>query len=66
MCNVNGEVIPPNFVDGCDGRFVQFTADNIDINDSTLDGKNTFHATQMEFLKTIGSHMKALDCQKYG
>ena len=24
-----------------------FTTDNIDINDSTLDGKNTFHATQM-------------------
>jgi len=29
------------------GRFVHFTADNIDINDSSLSGKNTFHATQM-------------------
>jgi hypothetical protein len=27
--------------------FTHFTADNIDISDSTLDGKNTFHATQM-------------------
>ena len=30
-----------------DKVFTHFTADNIDINDSTLDGKNTFHATQM-------------------
>jgi hypothetical protein len=30
-----------------DKAFTHFTADNIDINDSTLDGKNTFHATQM-------------------
>ena len=29
------------------GRFIHFSADNIDINDSTLDGKNTFHATQI-------------------
>lgn len=28
-------------------RFTHFTADNIDINDNTLDGKNTFHATQV-------------------
>ena len=26
---------------------MQFTADNIDINDSLLDGKDTFHATQV-------------------
>ena len=39
-----GAVIPPNFVPG---RFTHFTCDNIDINDSELDGKNTFHATQM-------------------
>ena len=37
-------VVPPNLVTG---RFVHFSADNIDINDGTLDGKNTFHATQM-------------------
>ena len=30
-----------------DKVFTHFTADNIDINDSTLDGKYTFHATQM-------------------
>ena len=40
----SGAVIPPNLVHG---RFVHFTADNIDINDSSLSGKNTFHATQM-------------------
>ena len=34
-----GAVIPPNL---CKGRFVHFTADNIDINDSTLDGKIPF------------------------
>ena len=28
-----------------DGRFIHFSADNIDINESTIDGKNTFHAT---------------------
>lgn len=39
-----GAVVPPNLVPG---RFVHFSADNIDINDGTLDGKNTFHATQM-------------------
>ena len=42
-----GAVIPPNL---CKERFVHFTADNIDINDSTLDGKNTFHATQFRSL----------------
>ena len=28
-------------------NFMQFTADNIEINDSLLDGKNNFHATQV-------------------
>lgn len=44
MDSVTGAVTPLNFVPG---RFTHFTCDNIDINDSTLDGKNTFHATQM-------------------
>ena len=39
-----GAVIPPNFVED---RFVHFTCDNIDINDSSFDGKNSFHATQV-------------------
>ena len=39
-----GAVIPPNFVKD---RFVHFTCDNIDINDSSFDGKNSFHATQV-------------------
>ena len=38
-------VIPTNFVED---KFVHFTADNIDILDETLNGKNTFHATQVE------------------
>ena len=44
MCNENGAVIPPNLVH-C--GFLHFTADNIDINDSTLGAKNTSHCTQM-------------------
>jgi len=39
-----GAVVPQNLVVG---RFVHFSGDNLDINDSTLDGKNTFHATQL-------------------
>ena len=31
----------------CTGRFTHYTIDNIDIKDHTLDGTNTFHATQM-------------------
>ena len=37
-------VIPQNLVPN---RFVHFTCDNIDINDSSFDGKNSFHATQI-------------------
>lgn len=29
------------------GKFAHFSADNVDILEETLDGKNTFHATQM-------------------
>lgn len=39
-----GAVTPPNFIHG---RFVHFTCDNIDINDASFDGKNSFHATQL-------------------
>jgi hypothetical protein len=39
-----GSVIPPNLVQG---KFVHFSADNIDILDETMDGKNMFHATQI-------------------
>jgi len=44
MDEISGSVIPKNLVHG---RFVHFTADNIDILDSSLDGKDTFHATQI-------------------
>ena len=37
-------IIPPNFQAK---KFMHYTCDNIDILDETLDGKNTFHATQM-------------------
>ena len=40
----NGSVIPPILTPG---KFVHSTADNVNINDTTLDGKNTFHASQM-------------------
>ena len=42
--NKDGSVVPPNLVSN---RFVHFSADNIDINEHTLDGKQTFHATQI-------------------
>ena len=44
MDQETGAVIPPNIVPG---KFAHYTADNIDILDETLNGKNTFHATQM-------------------
>jgi len=44
MNNITGAVTPPNFVPD---RFVHFTCDNIDINDSSLYGKDSFHATQI-------------------
>ena len=40
----NGAVIPENLVPG---RFVHFSSNNIDILDSSLNGKSTFHATQL-------------------
>ena len=39
-----GAVIPHGLVPG---RFTCYSADNVDINEGTLDAKNTFHATQM-------------------
>jgi len=42
--DVNGAVVPQNLVNG---HFVHFSADNVDINEYTLDGKGTFHATQV-------------------
>ena len=42
--NKDGGVIPQNLVKN---RFVHFSTDNIDINEHTLDGKRTFHATQI-------------------
>jgi hypothetical protein len=44
MDQPTGAVTPPNFAHN---RFVHFTCDNIDINDSSLDGKQSFHATQV-------------------
>ena len=41
----NGNVSVPLNIEP--GKFVQFSADNIDIIEETLDGKGTFHATQM-------------------
>ncbi|KAL8567664.1 hypothetical protein ACOMHN_054475 [Nucella lapillus] len=44
MDQPTGAVTPPNFAHN---RFVHFTCDNIDINDSSLDGKKSFQATQV-------------------
>ena len=43
MNTENGTVIPVNLAGG---HFIHFTADNIDINEGTLDGQNIFHAAQ--------------------
>ena len=40
----NGAIVPPNLVPN---RFVHLSTDNIDIRDASLDGKETFHATQV-------------------
>ena len=40
----HGVVIPKNLVPG---MFLQFSSDNIDILGDTVDGRNTFHATQI-------------------
>ena len=40
----DGAIVPQNLVKG---RFIHFSADNIDINEYTPDGKGTFHATQV-------------------
>ena len=41
----NGYVyVPPNI---SAGAFIQFSCDNIDVLEDTIDGKNTFHCTQM-------------------
>ena len=44
MNEINGTVV---LTDLNADNFMQFTADNIDMNDSLLDGKDTFHATQV-------------------
>ena len=53
-----GAILPQNLVAG---RFVHFSVDNIDINDGTLDGKNTFHATQMAAWQRGPAKGKILD-----
>ena len=42
--NEFGTVIPSNI---SPGPFIQIAADNNDLNEETLDGKNTTHATTM-------------------
>lgn len=51
-------MIPPNLVQG---KFVHFSADNVDILDETLDGKNTFHATQITAWQRGMEHVSLLD-----
>ena len=55
-----GGVIPPNLVRE---KFVHFSADNIDILDETMDGKNTFHATKIAAWKR-GAERNAMACLK--
>ncbi|KAJ8883648.1 hypothetical protein PR048_015502 [Dryococelus australis] len=48
-----GVVIPRNLVPG---QLIQFSADNIDISEETLAGKQMFHATQM--LPLVGMRLQ--------
>lgn len=41
---LTGAIIPPNLEAN---KFIHYSCDSIDILDETLDGKNTFHGTQM-------------------
>ena len=59
--STDGSVLPPNLVKD---RFVHFSADNIDINDRTLDGKNTFHATQVAAWQRGPPSKDILNCIK--
>ena len=43
--SANGNIFVPETL--VPERFVQFAADNLDILEETLDGKGTFHVTQM-------------------
>ena len=56
--HMTGAVIPENLVPR---KFIHFTADNIDILDETLDGKNTFHATQVAAWQRGPAHNVNLD-----
>ena len=53
-----GTVAPPNLNRG---NFIHFSADNIDILDETLDGKNTFHATQIAAWQRESEDVSLLD-----
>ena len=54
MNTENGAVIPVNLAEG---HFIHFTADNIDINEGTLDGQNTFHAMHMQPGKEVQNQL---------
>ena len=56
-CDQLGCVIPTNIISG---QFVQLAADNIDLNEETLDGKNTTHVTTMVIYQrgVFGPHAK--------
>ena len=53
-----GTVVPPNL---SPGNFIHFSADNIDILDETMDGKNTFHATQIAAWQRGSDNVLLLD-----
>ena len=42
----HGVIIPSNFLNAQLPGYIRYANDNIDINEETLDGKGTFHASQ--------------------
>ena len=53
----NRAVIPPHLAPG---RLIHFSADTIDIDDGTLDGKHTLHATLYRTWQRGPSHVVTL------
>lgn len=53
-----GAVVPPNL---SPGNIIHFSTDNINILDETIEGKNTFHDTQIAAWECGSDNVSLLD-----
>lgn len=59
----NGNVfVPRNFTEST-GNYTRYAVDNIDINEETLSGMGTFHATQAAAFRQMGDDESTMDIQ---